>query len=123
MRIRPKSLQQRTLLYAILPTFILLITLSLFNFLFVRNILIAQWGETIVSRLERSADLIETNLLEPKKLLLLLQTDDNSLVNRQLINSITNQIRGFDIVEDVIVDWPEPHESKSSLTPPQGEGA
>ena len=122
MRIRPKSLQQRTLLYAILPTFILLITLSLFNFLFVRNILIAQWGETIVSRLERSADLIETNLLEPKKLLLLLQTDDNSLVNRQLINSITNQIREFDIVEDVIVDWPEAHESKSSLTPPQGGG-
>jgi phosphoserine phosphatase RsbU/P len=107
MRIQPKSLQQRTLLYAILPTFILLITLSLIGFLLARNVLIDQWGETIISKLGRSADLIEAQLIEPKKLLMLLQNDDNSLVNRQLINTIADQIGEFDIVDDVIVDWPE----------------
>lgn len=119
MRVQPKSLQQRTLLYAILPTFILLITLSLVGFLFVRNVLINQWGETIVSRLGRSADLIETKLLEPKKLLMLLQNGTNSSVNRQLVNNVANQIREFDIVEDVIVDWPERYAAKRSLTAPE----
>lgn len=116
MRVQPKSLQQRTLLYAILPTFILLITLSLIGFLFVRNVLITQWGETIVSRLERSADLIEAKLIEPKKLLMLLQNGDNSPVNRQMINKVASQIKAFDIVEDVIVDWPEPTTSTNSLS-------
>ena len=118
MRVQPKSLQQRTLLYAILPTFILLITLSLIGFLFVRNVLITQWGETIVSRLERSADLIEAKLIEPKKLLMLLQNGDNSPVNRQMINKVASQIKAFDIVEDVIVDWPERPSSAGSLNNP-----
>lgn len=118
MRIQPKSLQQRTLFYAILPTFILLITLSLIGFLLARNVLIDQWGETIISKLGRSADLIETKLIEPKKLLMLLQNDDNSLVNRQLINKIADQIGEFDIVDDVLVDWPERATSKRPMTKP-----
>lgn len=115
MRIQPKSLQQRAFLYAILPTFILLITLSLIGFLLARNVLINQWGETIISKLGRSADLIETKLIEPKKLLMLMQNDHNSSVNRQLINKIATQIREFDIVDDVVVDWPERYTSKRSL--------
>ena len=107
MWIQPKSLQQRTLLYTILPTFILLIALSLVEFLFVRNVLINQWGETIVSRLARSADQIENKLQEPKKLLSLLQNDEDQSPNRQLINKIADQIRKFEIVEDVIIEWPD----------------
>jgi sigma-B regulation protein RsbU (phosphoserine phosphatase) len=107
MWVQPKSLQQRTLLFTILPTFILLISLSLVEFLFVRNVLINQWGETIVSRLARSADQIENKLQEPKKLLSLLQNDENQSPNRQLINKIADQIRKLEIVEDVIIEWPD----------------
>ena len=106
MWVQPKSLQQRTLLFTILPTFILLIALSLIEFLFVRNVLLDQWGETIVSRLARSADQIENKLQEPKELLSLLQDDKNQSPNRQLINKIAAQIRKFEIVEDVIIEWP-----------------
>ena len=107
MRFQPTSLQQRTLLYTILPTFVLLIALSLVEFLFVRTVLIDQWGETIVSRLARSADQIENKLQEPKKLLSLLQNDENRLPDRQLINKIADQIRKFESVEDVIIEWPD----------------
>ena len=107
MRFQPTSLQQRTLLYTILPTFVLLIALSLVEFLFVRSVLIDQWGETIVSRLARSADQIENKLKEPKELLSLLQNDENRSPDRQLINKIADQIRRFDIVEDVIIAWPD----------------
>ncbi len=115
MSFQPKSLQQRTFIYSILPTFILLIALSFVGFLFVRNILITQWGETAVSRLERSGDQIETKLAEPKKLLWMLQNGDNSPVNHKLINHILNQIRKLDIVTDVLVDWPDRSAAKSSF--------
>ncbi|MBT8330573.1 MAG: SpoIIE family protein phosphatase [Desulfofustis sp.] len=119
MWIQPKSLQQRTLLYTILPTFILLIALSLIEFLYVRNVLINQWGETIVSRLARSADQIEYKLEEPKKLLSLLQNDNgNQSPNRQLINKIADQIRKFEIVEDVIIEWPDRYASSGVSNTP-----
>ena len=114
MWFQPKSLQQRTLLYTILPTFVLLISLSLIEFLFVRNVLINQWGETIVSRLARAADQIENKLLEPKKLLMLLQNDEHQPPNRDLINKIADQIRKIDVVEDVIISWPDRYTSSGS---------
>ena len=64
-------------------------------------------GETAISRLERSADLIEAKLREPKKLLMLLQDDENMAINRRLINHIVTQIEELEIVDDVLVDWPE----------------
>ena len=107
MKFQPKSLQQRILFYAILPTFVLLIVLSLVGFLFVRNLLITQWKDTTISRLERSADLIEARLREPKLLLMMLQNEDNASAPDQLINHIVSQIRELDIVEEVVVSWPE----------------
>lgn len=107
MKFQPKSLQQRILLYAILPTFVLLITLSLIGFLFVRNLLISQWGEHTVSRLERSAGLIEAKLLDPKKYLMLLQNEDNPSIHGQLIRHIISQIKELDVVEEVVLNWAE----------------
>lgn len=118
MRFQPKSLQQRTFIYAIVPTFILLAALSLIGFLFFRNLLINQWGETAVSRLGRSADFIEAQLAEPKQLLWLLQNGDNSSVNRKLIDHVVTQIRELDIVADVVVDWPERPEVENPLDSP-----
>jgi len=107
MNFQPKSLQQRILLYTILPTLLLLITVSLIGFIFVRNLLITQWGETTIARLERSAELIETRILEPKNLLMLLQNGDNASVHGELVHRVVNQIKELDIVEDVIVTWPD----------------
>lgn len=113
MKFQPKSLQQRIFLYAILPTCILLITLSLAGFLFVRNLLITQWGETTIARLARSADLLEARLLEPKKLLMMLQKADNSSVQGQVVNQIVSQIKMLDIVQDVNVRWPEQNAART----------
>ncbi len=113
MKFQPKSLQQRIFLYTILPTCILLIILSLAGFLFVRNLLITQWGETTIARLARSADLIEARLLEPKKLLMMMQKADNSSVQGQLVNQIVSQIKTLDIVEEVIVKWPEQNSART----------
>lgn len=116
MKLQPKSLQQRILLYAILPTFVLLIALSLIGFLFVRNLLISQWGEHTVSRLERSAGLIEAKLLDPKNYLMMLHNKVDPFIHGQLIRHIISQIKELDVVEEVVLNWPEHPAANNSAT-------
>jgi sigma-B regulation protein RsbU (phosphoserine phosphatase) len=110
MKIEPRSLQQRTLIYILLPTFVLLLALSFIGFVFVRDLLISEWGTAAVSRLQRSADLIDARLREPKKLLLLLQQSDGSVLNPALANHIIRQIESLDDVVKVNIEWPGQHE-------------
>ena len=108
MILHPRSLQQRTFIYTILPTFVLLLALSFVGFVLVRDILVNQWGEVAVSRLERSARLIDDMLEEPKKLLLMLQNHDDSIVSSRFVNFVIDQIKDLEGVTEVIVEWPEP---------------
>lgn len=107
MKIQPTSLQQRTIFFVLLPTFFLLLGTSFFGYIYVRNILLTQWGEVAVSRLQRTAHQIDMRLMRPKELLLLLQNGPDSSVNRLLFDNIINQIRTIEEVVDVNVVWPE----------------
>lgn len=111
MRIEPRSLQQRTLIYILLPTFVLLLALSFTGFIFVRDLLISEWGTAAVARLQNAAELIDARLREPKKLLLLLQQDDGLVLNRSLVNHIIKQIESLDDVVTVNVQWPVQQEA------------
>lgn len=106
MRIEPRSLQQRTLVFILLPTFVLLLALSFAGFVFVRDIIISEWGTAAVLRLQRSADLIDARLREPKKLLSLLQEEDGSAIDRSLFDHIVRQIESLDDVVTVQIQWP-----------------
>ena len=106
MLLQPRSLQQRTLFFILIPTFLLLLTLSVSGFLLVRDILLSQWGETAIVKLQRTAHLIDMELRRPKDLLLLLQTADDVDVDRQILSYIINQIKGLKGVVGVNVDWP-----------------
>jgi len=117
----PRSLQGRTFIYTILPTFVLLLTLSFVGFVLVRDILINQWGEAAVSWLERSAQMIDAKLQEPKKLLLMLQNGDDSAVNRRFVVHVIDQIKDLEGVADVIVEWPDQF-TGGSLDDTQSDG-
>ncbi len=106
MLFQPRSLQQRTLLYILAPTLLLLITLSVSGFLFVRTILLNQWGETAVVKLQRTAHFIDMELRRPKDLLFLLQSVENGDVNRTIFNHIIEQIKELEGVVGVKVEWP-----------------
>jgi len=107
MLFQPRSLQQRTLFFILVPTLLLLITLSFSGFLFVRDILLGQWGETAVVKLQRTAHLIDMELRRPKELLSLLKTADNVDINLQFFTHIFSQIEELDGVVGVNVEWPE----------------
>ncbi len=107
MIFQPRSLQQRTLLFILTPTLLLLISLSVGGFLFVRNILLKQWGETAIVRLQRTAHLIDMELRKPKDLLLLLQSSDDPDATHQIFSLIIKRIEGLEGVVKVNVQWPK----------------
>lgn len=117
MIFQPRSLQQRTLFFILVPTLLLLIALSVGGFLFVRNILLNQWGETAVVKLQRTAHYIDMELRRPKDLLLLLQSVDDADVSRQMFTHIIGQIKNLEGVVGVNIEWPTKNILKAP-TPP-----
>jgi sigma-B regulation protein RsbU (phosphoserine phosphatase) len=107
MKIQPRSLQQRTLFFILLPTFFLLVALSVGGYVLVGHILLNQWGEIAVVKLQRTAHLIDMVLRTPKDMLLLLQDSDDTVNNRQVFNQILRKIEKLDSVVGVNVDWPK----------------
>ena len=117
MLFQPRSLQQRTLLFILTPTLLLLITLSVSGFLFVRNILLNQWGETAVAKLQRTAHFIDMELRRPKDLLFLLQSVEGGDVDRTIFNHVIQQIKGLPGVVGVKVEWPTEDGEPETTTP------
>jgi hypothetical protein len=115
MIFQPRSLQQRTLFFILTPTLLLLVILSVGGFLFVRNILLGQWGETAVVKLQRTAHLIDMQLRRPKELLFLLQSAGDTDVNRQIFTPILRQVEELEGVVGVNVEWPKEDFPKETM--------
>ncbi len=106
MRFQPRSLQQRTLFFILVPTFVLLVIMSMVGYVFVRDILLNQWGETAIAALQRTAHQIDMQLREPKDMLLLLEDNDDAEANRLIFASIRKQLEGLKGVVGVEIVWP-----------------
>jgi sigma-B regulation protein RsbU (phosphoserine phosphatase) len=106
MRFQPRSLQQRTLFYILVPTFVLLVIMSTVGFVFVRDLLLNQWGETAIAALQRTAHQIDMQLREPKDMLLLLEDNDDAEATRVIFASIRKRLEGLKGVVGVEIVWP-----------------
>ena len=60
--IQPKSLQQRLSLFLILPVALLLILMGIAGFIYARNLLLSQWREASVLKLQRAAHQVDMRL-------------------------------------------------------------
>jgi sigma-B regulation protein RsbU (phosphoserine phosphatase) len=60
--IRPKSLQQRLSLFMILPVALLLVGMGIAGFIYARDVLLSQWQEAAVLKLQRGANLVDMHL-------------------------------------------------------------
>jgi phosphoserine phosphatase RsbU/P len=105
MLFQPRSLQQRTLFFILVPTFLLLVTTSLIGFVFIRNILVKQWGETAIASLQRTAHQIDMRLRQPKDILTLLPKGLSGEAERLLFTVIIKELEGLDGVMGVEVQW------------------
>ncbi len=117
MTFHPTSLWQRTLFFILVPTFLLLLGVSAGGYVFVRNLLLHQWGETAIAELQRTAHHIDMRLRQPKDLLNLLQTGkDASSVDQTIISHILQQIEGLEGVVGVNVNKPEVGDKSALFT-------
>ena len=104
---QPTSLQQRMALFVLTPVFIILIVMGSIGFFYTRNVLLSQWGETVVARLQKAAHHIDMRLNRPKEFLMLLQENSKTDKDHLAHNFIIEQLRKMDGVIDVKVDWPQ----------------
>ena len=110
MKIR--SLQQRTLLFILLPIFVLLVALSVAGYLSVRRVLLSQWGDATEVKLQRTAHQIDMRLRQPRELLNILYQSEPIEVDRQLLEFIFSRLEVLDAVSDVRVVWPDEEKSE-----------
>ena len=103
--LQPRSLQQRTLFFILIPTFLLLAGMSFAGFIFIRGVLLNQWGETAIAKLQRTAHQIDMRLRSPKDFLALLDGGNNGSINRQLLGVVLEKIEGLEGVAGVELDW------------------
>ena len=64
--ITPKTLQQRLSLYLLLPVAFLLIVMGFAGYIYARNILLSQWREASVLKLQRAAHQVDMRLMRVK---------------------------------------------------------
>ena len=108
MAFRPTSLWQRTLFFILVPTFLLLLGVSAVCYVFVRNLLLNQWGETAIAELQRTAHEIDMRLRQPKDLLNLLKTGkEPGGVDHEILVHILQQIEGLEGVVGVNLNKPD----------------
>jgi sigma-B regulation protein RsbU (phosphoserine phosphatase) len=105
MRIKPRSLQRQTLFFILAPIFLLLVCLSIAGYIFVRTVLLNQWGETAITKLQRTAHQVDMRLRKPKDLLLLLHSRKGDGVNREILSYILQEIKNLNGVVGAKVDW------------------
>lgn len=72
---KPKTLQQRIVIFILIPVFFILAGMGWISFLYARNAMLAQWGETAVAKLQKAAHMIDMRLSRPKDLLLMLENN------------------------------------------------
>ena len=64
--IRPKSLQQRIVIFVLLPVALLLVVMGFAGFIYARNSMLAQWREAAILKLQRAAHQVDMRLIRTK---------------------------------------------------------
>jgi sigma-B regulation protein RsbU (phosphoserine phosphatase) len=65
--IKPKSLQQRLMLFLLLPVTVLLIGMGVVGFVYAKSNLLAQWKEAAILKLQRAAHDVDMRLNRPRQ--------------------------------------------------------
>lgn len=106
---RPKTLQQRIIIFILTPVFFILAGMGWISYLYTRNAIIKQWSETAIANLQKSAHMIDMRLSKPKDLLLILKdsyTQDQSLTIQTFIVEQLRKMEGVvEVNHELIEDF------------------
>ena len=85
---RPKSLRQRAAIYILAPVFVLLISIEIIGFNYIKSMLLQQMRQTGISQLQRTAHYIDSRLRLPKQLVTELAIADEVEVRTFLSDTV-----------------------------------
>lgn len=100
-----RSLQERLALFLLLPAALLLFAVGFLGFLYARGIMLNQWREAAILRLERAAHHIDMRLTQPMMRIKMFQqaADQQEMSNVQ--EWIIDRLRELDGVSRVNLEW------------------
>ncbi len=102
---KPKNLQQRIIIFVLIPVFFILSGMGWVTFIYTRNAIIKQWSETAIAKLQKASHLIDMRLSKTKDLLLMLKNDTSqSFIVQEFI---INQLKNTEGVVEVNYDVPK----------------
>jgi len=110
--LRLTSLQQRLFLAILLPVGVFLMASGFLGFFYARTIMLRQWQETALLRLQRAAHFIDMRLAEPIQLIELLAETGGDVPTAFVQDWLLEELERFEGVTDVALEWegPEPGE-------------
>ncbi len=103
--LQPRTLQQRNTLYILLPTFIVLLLMAIVSLMLVRQVLLNQWEETAIAKMQRAAFEVDQHLMRPKRVLMLYQEHAGQEFNRQVSRFLLGRLRDMEGVVQVNFEW------------------
>jgi len=95
------GIKQKITIFVLLPTFVILVSIGGIGMQLVRQVLLDQWQETAITKLQRAAHYIDMRLMRPKEVLRFLQKTYPENLHRDEMNLLLEQLRSMDGVMQV----------------------
>jgi adenylate cyclase len=102
---RIKSLEQRLVVFLLLPVALLLFLTGFLGFLYARNVMLREWREAAVLKLERAAHHLEMRLTRPVEWIQLFHSTAGGRGGPMIQAWLLDQIRRMDGVTSVDLQW------------------
>jgi sigma-B regulation protein RsbU (phosphoserine phosphatase) len=103
--IHPKSLQQRLSLFLILPVALLLILMGIAGFIYARNLLLSQWREASILKLQRAAHQVDMRLEHVKEWIQVFNQTPVGQDTAAIHDLTIAQLKKQDAVDQVHLTW------------------
>lgn len=103
---RIKTLQQKTTILVLIPTFLFLTAMGWGGYVFARNSLLLQWSETAIANLQKAAHKVDMRIERPKDLLKRLNYSSGAGMAHLNFRYTIEQLRELDGVQAVTTNWP-----------------
>jgi len=100
-----KSLNQRLALFLLLPVALLLFVTGFVGFIFARNVLLDEWKEASVLKLQRAAHFIDMRLSQPIELINMFHNTGEYQGDLAIQEWLLDQLRATDGISRVDLEW------------------
>ena len=117
--IRPKSLQGRLVIFLILPVATLLVLMGITGFIYARNLLLSQWQEASILKLQRAAHQVDMRLEQVREWIRIFNQTSDADDTEEIQELTIEQLKKQEGVDHVQLTWNSPQPSSSI---PSGTG-